>query len=163
MHYWIDGYNLLFRLPKSKGSFEEKRRILISQINLQAKTLSLSATIVFDASDPSQKYDTRGHYDSIEIIYTHPKKSADDAILEAVEISRKRADQCVVTSDKGLGLKAKALGAQILSLSDFLNFLQKKHFKCTAALQDREFKDSPREIERLLRIFSEPRSLDRDI
>src|SRR3989339_1253050 len=148
MHYWIDGYNLLFRLPKSKGSFEEKRRILILQINEQVKNLSLSATIVFDASDPSQNYDTRSHYDSLEIIYTHPKKSADDSILEAVELSKQRSRHCVVSSDKGLLLKAKALGSEILSLSDFLLFLQKKQLKCTAALQSDEFRESPREMAR---------------
>jgi predicted RNA-binding protein with PIN domain len=74
MHYWIDGYNLLFHLPKSRGSFEEKRRFLISQINKYVKQLSLHATVVFDASDPMQSADTRSHYDSLELIYTIPKK-----------------------------------------------------------------------------------------
>ena len=153
MHYWIDGYNLLFYLPKTNGSFEEKRRVLISQINEQAKLLSLQSTIVFDASDPSQKHDSRSHYDCLEIVYTHAKKSADDAILEAVEFSRNRANLCVVSSDKGLSLKAQALGAQILSLPEFLFFLFKKHKK-KAFNQISEYQDSPKEIERLLKIFS---------
>ncbi len=159
MHYWIDGYNLLFYLPKTNGSFEEKRRILIAQINDQVKNLSLVATVVFDASDPAQKYDTRSHYDCLEIIYTHCKKSADDAILEAVELSKKRSNLCVVSSDKGLSSKAKALGSQTLSLSDFLHFLFKRHSRVSLR-QETDYQDSPREIERLLKIFSTPRKED---
>lgn len=155
MHYWIDGYNLLFFLPKTPGSFEEKRRFLVSQIEKQVERLSLIVTIVFDASDPSQNHNTRTHLRSLEIVYTHPKKSADDSILEAVELSQTPSQICVVTSDKGLSSKAKALGAQILPLSEFLLFLQKRHKKKIQS-KDFHFQDSPREIERLLEIFSKP-------
>ena len=160
MHYWIDGYNLLFYLPKTNGSFEEKRRVLIAQINEQVKNLSLIATIVFDASDPTQKHDSRSHYDCLEIIYTHSKKSADDAILEAVELSKRRSNLCVVSSDKGLSSKAKALGSEVLSLSDFLHFLFKRH-KRSLLKEESDYQDSPREIERLLKIFSNPRKEDK--
>jgi predicted RNA-binding protein with PIN domain len=155
MHYWIDGYNLLFYLPKIPGSFEEKRRFLILQIEKLVEKLSLSVTIVFDASDPVQNYDTRTHLRSLEIIYTHPRKSADDAILEAVELHKNPSQICVVTSDKGLSIKAKALGAEILPLSEFLLFLQKKEKKKNSS-KSFSFQDSPREIERLLKIFSHP-------
>ena len=155
MHYWIDGYNLLFHLPKTEDSFEEKRRILIFKINEQIKKFSLTATVVFDASDPSQNFDTRSHYDSLEIIYTHPKKSADDAILEAIELSKNPSLLCVVSSDKGLCLKAKALGSNTLSLPEFLHFLSKKHKRKTSNVH-MEYQDSPQEIARLLKIFSNP-------
>lgn len=155
MHYWIDGYNLLFYLPKTLGSFEEKRRFLITQIEKQVELLSLSVTIVFDASDPAQNHDTRMHLHSLEIIYTHPGKSADDAILEAVELSKTPSQISVVTSDKGLSTKAKALGAKILPLSEFFLFLQKKQKRKTST-KSFSFKDSPWEIERLLKIFSKP-------
>jgi hypothetical protein len=61
----------------------------------------------------------------------------------------------VVTSDKGLSIKAKALGAEILPLSEFLLFLQKKEKKKNSS-KSFSFQDSPREIERLLKIFSHP-------
>jgi predicted RNA-binding protein with PIN domain len=155
MQYWIDGYNLLFYLPKNKGSFEDKRRILISQINEQAKTLSLEITIFFDASDHNQKHNTRSHYESLELIYTHGKQSADDAILEAVEISKNAALLCVVSSDKGVTLRAKAMGAQVLTLPEFLKFLFKKQKK-QRERNVQDFQDSPKEMARLLKIFSNP-------
>ncbi len=155
MQYWIDGYNLLFYLPKIPGSFQERRRFLISLIEKQAEKLSLRITIVFDASDPSQDQDTRAHLQTLEIIYTHPKKSADDAILEALEFSKSPSQICVVTSDNGLSKKALAMGAKIFTISDFLLFLQKKH-KRKNAYNNFSFQESPREIERLLKIFSIP-------
>jgi len=154
MQYWIDGYNLLFHLPKNKGSFEEKRRILIAQINEQAKSLSLQITIFFDASDHTQEHDTRSHFDSLELIYTHAKTTADDSIVEAVEHCRNPALLCVVSSDKGVTSRSKALGAQILSLPDFLFFLFKKQKKLKLR-ETSDFQDSPREMARLLKIFSE--------
>lgn len=159
MHYWIDGYNLLFYLPKarhSKTSFEEKRRALILEINKQALDLSIQITLVFDASDQKATHDSRSHYDSLEIIYTHPKKSADEAILEAVKLHKRPSTLCVVTSDKDLSSKACYLGAVTLSLPEFLHFLSKKqHVKKVASHNpELEFKESAQEFERLLRLFS---------
>jgi predicted RNA-binding protein with PIN domain len=153
MHYWIDGYNLLFRFSKASGSFEDKRRSLIFSINEQIKTLSLTATLVFDASDPLQPLDRRTHYDSLEIIYTPFQKSADDVILEAVEISSQPSNLCVVSSDKPLCAKARALGASTLSLSEFLFFLSKRGKR--KKIERCDFQDSPQEIARLLKIFTE--------
>lgn len=155
MHYWIDGYNLLFYLPKSKSSFEEKRRDLILKLNQKAKAFHIQMTLVFDASDPNQDFDTRSHFDFLEIIYTRPKKTADQAILEIVEQSSKPSNLCVVSSDKDLSFKAKALGSQTLSLPSFLEFLSKKQ---KSPSKDRslkgDFVDSPQEIERLLKLFT---------
>jgi predicted RNA-binding protein with PIN domain len=124
-------------------------------IEMQAEKLSLRVTVFFDASDPLQDHDSRTHLRNLEIIYTHPKKSADDAIVEALEIHKSPSQICVVTSDKGLSKKANSLGAKILSISDFLLFLQKKH-KRNNSSTDISVQDSPREIERLLKIFSIP-------
>lgn len=159
MHYWIDGYNLLFYLPKerlSKSSFEDKRRALILEINRQALDLSLTITIVFDASDPMATYDSKSHYKSLEIIYTHPRKTADEAILEAVRLHKRPQELCVVTSDKDLSSKALYLGAITLSLPEFLHFLSKKQHVKTRKNHnsDLEFKESAQEFERLLKLFS---------
>ena len=112
-------------------------------------------TLVFDASDPSQKFETRSHFDSLEIIYTCSKKTADTLILEKVEQSKKPNFFCVVSSDKDLSSKARALRAEALSLPSFLELLfkkQKSSFQETFSKGD--FIESPQEIERLLKLFS---------
>ena len=120
MHYWIDGYNLLFQLPSSKGSFEIKRQKLILDLNSQAKSLSIQTTVVFDSSEKDRDLNTRSHYEALEIIYTSSKKTADDFILDSVEFSSHPEEMCIVTSDKDLARKSRALRANTLSLEGFL-------------------------------------------
>lgn len=155
MQYWIDGYNLLFRIPHLQGSLEEKRSQLILHLNSLAKKSDLSFVLVFDANDKERSLDRRTHYDALEIIYTTSKKTADEAILERVEAVRHPATVCVVSSDKGLTSQVRALGAQVLSLSEFCLFLDKKRFKKLNVGSQTECKDSPKEMDRLLKIFEE--------
>ena len=154
MHYWIDGYNLLFRLPVAKGPLEKKRQSLILELNTQATTLNLQITVVFDSSTKERILDTRSHYDALEIIYTSSKKTADDSILDSVEFSSYPEDICVVTCDKDLARKAKALRANTLSLDAFFKLITKRQNKKQRELEDAfECLESPREISRLLSIF----------
>lgn len=153
MHYWIDGYNLLFKLPDLKGSLEEKRRALIIELNRQAKHLLLQITVVFDATDPTRPLDFLSHYDAIEIIYTTSRSTADESILQTVEQARNPLDLCIVTSDKDLSHKAKNLGAQTLSLANFLKRIAKKQKnKRTSPTVSQ---DSPKQIDRLTKIFEQ--------
>jgi predicted RNA-binding protein with PIN domain len=151
MRYWIDGYNLLFKLPALKGSLEEKRRALIIELNRQAKHLNLQITVVFDAADPHRSLDLISHYDALEIIYTTSRSTADESILHAIETTKNPINLCIVTSDKDLAHKAKNLGAQTLSLADFLKRLAKKQKNKRA--KPPVSQDSPRQIERLTKIF----------
>jgi len=150
MHYWIDGYNLLFSLPKTalhKQSLEARRNALISKINTQAELLALTITLVFDGSSDSPEH--LSHHKSLELLYT--RQSADEAILERIRISTHPKEICVVTSDKGLSSKAKELGAHTLSLQNFSALLSKKHKK---PLDSKEVQESPHEIQRLLKLFT---------
>ncbi len=152
MRYWIDGYNLLFRLPLTKESLEAKRKRVILDLNEQAELLGLDITLVFDAFDKTRSLDLRSHYQALEIIYTTSKQTADESILDSIECSRHPEKICVVTSDKDLARKSKVLRANTLSLKEFFHFIFKRQKKA-AASSFVECKDSPREIDRLLKIF----------
>ncbi len=152
MRYWIDGYNLLFRLPLTKESLENKRKRVILDLNEQAELLGLEITVIFDAADQTRSLDRRSHYYALEIIYSTSKQTADESILDSVECSFHPEKICVVTSDKDLSRKAKALRANTLSLKEFFLFIAKKQKKKKAASHI-ECADSPKEIERLLKIF----------
>lgn len=163
MQYWIDGYNLLFRIPHLQGSLEEKRRQLILDLNDLAKKSGLSFVLVFDASDKGRSLDHRSNYDALEIIYTTSKKTADEAILERVEAVRHPATVCVVSSDKGLTSQVRALGAGVLTLSEFCLFLDKKRLKKQKLRTGLECQESPKEMDRLLKIFEDRfRSIGKD-
>jgi predicted RNA-binding protein with PIN domain len=155
MHYWIDGYNLLFalleNLAPTKASFERRREHLITELKNQAEALSLQLTVVFDSSK-EENLDTRHYCGYLKIIYTRGKETADELILEAIECSRSPTEICVITADKPLAKKARALKAETKSLEDFLSFLSKKHSQ-QKQRKSTDFADSPQEITRLLTIF----------
>lgn len=153
MQYWIDGYNLLFKMPNLQGPLEEKRRQLILDLNAYSKKLHLSFVLVFDAKTKDAPLALRSHYDSLEILYATGNKTADEAILEEIELLGISAQACVVTSDRGLSHQARMLGTSTMSLSEFVQFLTKKQKKRSFPLV--ESKDSPKEIERLCKIFEE--------
>ena len=48
MHFIIDGYNLLFRLPETPHSIEERRNALIEHLKEASDVLIHELTIVFD-------------------------------------------------------------------------------------------------------------------
>ncbi|HSX03205.1 MAG TPA: NYN domain-containing protein [Rhabdochlamydiaceae bacterium] len=156
MHYFIDGYNFLFRLSKKKLPLEKKRGLLLVTLNEEIGKLGLNATIVFDSKEKYQDAPTRGHLDALEIIYTTRNESADDYILKAIEEATHPQNETVVSSDRELTGRSKQLGAKILSIEEFIAFIMRKKEKKKKLLSPlRAFKDSEKEIERLLKIFEE--------
>jgi len=155
MHYLIDGYNLLFRLLKSKGSLEKARQELISELNDLVSELRLNVTLVFDGAQEHLLPLSRGHYDAIEIIYTHKEQSADEYILDHLDHVRSPAQFTIVTNDRELKGKSHQLGAQVLTLDGFLGFLQKKKTKKKKRETRRgvQFRESEAEFTRLLLAF----------
>lgn len=125
MHYIIDGYNLLFQgaFKGPKQSLEEARTALICNLDLFAGKLSLYITVIFDA--PFQCDDLRrGHYNSLEIIFTSKGQTADEYIVEYVQSRSEK--MVVVTSDKGLTRRVKAPNVYTEKVLDFLQAIRKK-------------------------------------
>jgi len=153
MHYWIDGYNLLFRHPSSLRSLEEKRKSLIRQLNSLAKALHLQICVVFD-NQAQEELERKSHYDHLEIVFTSRGKSADDFFVELAETSPCPKNLCIVTSDQELSRKIRALGSKTLSLSEFYDFISKKSQK-KYVTQPLEYTPSKQEIQRLQTIFEQ--------
>lgn len=125
MRYIVDGYNLLFKeaWARSASTLEQARKQLIDELDTLASTLHLDLTIVFDA--PFQNDDLkRGHYRSLEIVFTAKGQTADDYIVSLADLVGKKAT--VVTSDRGLSRRVKGAGASIESVHDFIVHLRKK-------------------------------------
>ncbi len=130
MHYYIDGYNLLFRSAWQieHKSLEELRHKLIVELDKEACLLHLQMTIVFDAplqSDESK----RGHFRSLEIIFTSFKETADDYLIHTFRQLTNPKKALLITSDRDLQHRAKCLGVQSKSVEEFLSMLRKKCHK----------------------------------
>ena len=155
MHYLVDAYNLLFRTLKKCGSLEQKRLKLIEELNEVISQLKLSVTLVFDGAEEHLPHPARGHFDTIEIIYTSKHKTADTYIIEEVALSKSPTQMTVVTNDRELAGRCRNYRAKILSIDEFLAFLFKKKSKKKRlhSSPKQAFRDSDPEIARLLLIF----------
>lgn len=125
MHYYVDGYNLLFYLFDNDKPLKSQRDELIEIINETAQSNHMRITIVFDAHYYTEG-NIRTHFDNVEIIYTDFEESADEYILDAVCLSSKPGSLIVVTHDRPLSRMAKKEGAQVESLPKFLKMLHNR-------------------------------------
>ncbi len=154
MHYWIDGYNLLFRITKNYREMKQNERKLLSALNQAIILLKYHATAVFDGREKDPPEALRRNFDALALIYTPHNQTADDYILEAVADSANPTKETVVSSDYELLSKAKQRGANILTIEEFLSRLVKKKQKKKAATE-KVFQESSTELKRLLKIFEE--------
>jgi len=152
MQYWVDGYNLIFRSSRFVGSLEGKRAELIRELNQYAQIAHVHIVVVFDAQSLSHSLDERLHYGDVEVVYATSKKTADEAILEGVSYVLQREKACVISSDKSLIRQARCLGATGLTFSAFLQRVHKRQQRCSTPI---EVQESPKEIERLRKIFED--------
>ncbi len=125
LYYIIDGYNLINSLPflKNKSSLEEKRHNLVDLISRYRLTGSSNnkTMIVFDGKEECEN---KQKVFGFEIIFT--EGSADEFIIRTVENHKNPKIVVVVSDDRQICVKAKRLGAKILSTKDFFTPLFRK-------------------------------------
>ncbi len=153
MHYWIDGYNLLFRITKNYRMMKQNERQLLSALNRSMVLYNYEATIVFDGREKDPPEALRRNLGSLAMIYTPHNQTADDYILEAISNAINPSQEVAVSSDRDLLRKAKQRGAKALTVEEFLSGLMKKRQKKKVRIRD--FQESSTELQRLLKIFEE--------
>lgn len=155
MHYLIDGYNFLFRLSETKpSSLEEKRASLLIILNEALAEYNLSVSVVFDSSEQVRDYAQSIQSDALEVIYAPKGRSADEYIIELVELKKNPKAETVVTSDGGLARQCKHLGTRVLTIEEFIAFLIQKAKKSQKDTKP-AYKETPRSLQRLLKIFED--------
>lgn len=126
MHYYIDGYNLLFHLKSAHDDLEKERDWLVQYLHHRIDTLKLNVSLVFD-SHYQFGDSTRGHLVNLEIIFTSERETADDFIIDLLRGRPGIKNVTVVTSDRKLAWHARSLGAKTQSVSEFLAWLEKSY------------------------------------
>jgi len=154
MHYWIDGYNLLFRITKNYREMKQNERKLLASLNQSIILLKYQATVVFDGREKDPPEALRRNFDALALIYTPHLQTADDYILEALSEAADPTKEVVVSSDYDLLRKAKQRGAKILTIEEFLSKLVKKKQKKKVA-NEKVFQETSTELKRLLKIFED--------
>lgn len=147
MHYFVDGYNLLFRIAKGKMPLQQKRQILLETL----ASFHLNLTIVFDSTQEKHGIEDRGHWQDLEIVYTEIGQSADAYIKQAIENAPHPRRETVITSDRELKRLCTHLGAHTQTIEAFLSRLERRKKK--QASKTPQFKESTTQFNRLLAIF----------
>lgn len=148
MHYYIDGYNLLFRVVDASEDLQNQREAVLEELARKAQVIDLSATIVFDAHYQPGPV-TRGHFKNLEVVYTSEKESADDYIHRAVTRIKNPRFITVVTSDKKLAWLCRLHGANTESISAFLTWLNRRYQNEQTPREAKKIKVAPQVIEQL--------------
>lgn len=126
MHYYIDGYNLLFRLLQEKEDLQTVREQIIRDLNKIISQLRLNVTIVFDAQF-QEGVSTQGHFNSLEILFTGFGETADAYIIQAIQHAPFPQKETVVTSDKELAYLVRNLSARVESVENFMYRIQRAY------------------------------------
>jgi hypothetical protein len=155
MHFWIDGYNLLFRITKNYRALKQNERKLLIALNKSITLLKYQVTVVFDGREKDPPEALRRNLDSLALIYTPHHQTADDYILEAIADAANPSDEVVVSSDLELLRKAKQKGSKTQTVEEFLSRLVRKKKKKKLDDVERTFNESSSELQRLLKIFED--------
>lgn len=126
MHYYIDGYNLLFRVLKAGEGLRKQREVITIELEKKIQLLELNATLVFD-SHYQEDDNTRSHFNSLEIIFTAKGETADEYILQELKESSAPAMHTVITSDKKLARLCQLRLGKTESVEAFLGWLGKRY------------------------------------
>ncbi|WP_059360255.1 NYN domain-containing protein [Parachlamydia acanthamoebae] len=126
MHYFIDGYNLMFRVLRVGDNLALQREKIIEDLHSKIAALNLNVTLVFDAQYQLGET-SRTHYKQLEIIFSSTGETADEFIISELKI-RKSPFQCtVVTSDKKLAWLSRLQAAKTETVEEFIGWLNKRY------------------------------------
>lgn len=149
MYYYVDGYNLIFNAIQSEGKLQDLRQKTIHFLKKAFANHKLKGALVFDGAHRRDEESGLSYPSPLTVAYAPKGQSADDYIIERIELAKNPKQITVITNDRGLIRHARALGAKTESTHTFLTKLHRpKKSKST-----QEMKDSPENIERLLKIF----------
>jgi predicted RNA-binding protein with PIN domain len=153
MHYFIDGYNLLFFHLKPDLTLQKRREELIQILDEKFKLLKVKATVVFDGFNTTEKNPNYLYFQSINVIFTSKNQTADDYILEQLMFIKNSSAITVITADKNFAQKARHLGAHTKTPKAFLLSIAKKPNNLIVKDKQKHSEDTKANIERLLNLF----------
>lgn len=153
MHYYVDGYNFLFRICQKGDPLEKRRDRLIDLLNEELGFLKGRCSLVFDSSEQIRDCPQCAFLENLEVIFTPRGLNADKYILEMVEYSSNPKALTVVTSDNDLGRQCRHLGSLVMTIEAFIAFILKKTRKKGESKPTQV--NTKAEIERLRRIFED--------
>jgi predicted RNA-binding protein with PIN domain len=123
VHLVVDGYNV----TKAPGGFgdldlERQRQRLVDELERLARRRGIQATVVFDGSTLAPGV-ARRHRGVVEVHYSRPTEIADDHLVAVLE-GLPPVAVVVVTNDRDLQRRVKALGATVAGSGQLLGLIR---------------------------------------
>jgi len=142
----IDGCNLAYKAYGASG--DKEIAALIARLRDYYGRKTIAVTIVFDSSAGEDVSHILPH------IKIYQSSSADEYIAQLVKRSRRPKTLIVVTDDRALANRVKALGANLIRSTDFLAHW-KGWIRHESAPPDNEkpSSETPDDLERYLKLW----------
>lgn len=146
--YYIDGNNLEANIhPKGVSTPQAEQAVIELLERFVNQNNRRNVTLVFDGVRPPIA--ARG---KLRIVYPTPSdKDADNAIVRLVKNDSQRGNAIVVTGDRELIQRVRALGAQVKDRIEFLNSIPP-----ATTIETKPRITSRREVDEWLQIFEIP-------
>lgn len=142
MFYYIDGYNLLFRVLRGGENLKQEREQLIKDLESKINLLEMEAALVFD-SQYTPDEGSSSHYKRLQLIFTGTGETADEYILKRLKEALFPNQITVVTSDKRLASQCRRRLARVEDVLEFRQLLNRRYKNKLEQRTERQKKVSP--------------------
>lgn len=123
LHYFIDGYNLVWSTDRFDGkTLRDQRERLLKFLEERLKIQKINITVVFDGKADVESPPWKG---SVRVRFS-PGKDADRMIKQAVDDLANASQAVVVTNDREIQKWVRGVKAGVMSCEDFLKGPAKK-------------------------------------
>ncbi len=156
MPYLIDGNNLIGQTGSFGLKDKRSRLELLGRLWTFQQATRARVWVVFDGpADPGLSAEC-SRWKKFQVLFPEEGQRADDVITRVINQNRQPRTIILVTSDRDLRLKAKAMGVKTLSSPEFDRQLKKvaRERKKEAELKKPGFRTSPLETELWLETLS---------
>lgn len=135
----IDAWNVCFKIPEIATLIPDQLETARNKFNISVKSYFSQKKITFKIIYDGQPdiYTNNSKRDPSIAFSRNPEK-ADDLIIRYVQKQSNKRGITVITSDKQLAMRAKDLGAKVLSSDLFISRLQKRNVQA-----GKSFKQDP--------------------
>ena len=160
MEYYIDGHNLIPKLPGISLSEDGDEEKLLERIQEFARLSRRKCTVFFDKAPDNQT--KNAHFGTVQVVYVTHHYKADEEIIARVNKAGARVKEItVVSSDQHVQWQSRQAGAAVIPSEKFAAEMEKiflsgksqggGHSKMPPQM---EAKLSSDEVEEWLRIFN---------
>lgn len=116
----IDGYNVSLNSFSNLSLELQRERTINCAANIESR-FSTNCAVIFDGESSSTRASMRS---KVHVVFSPADKTADDVIIERIQVTPSDRPIVLVTNDQNLKRRAKGLGCETISTNSFVQFSQ---------------------------------------